>query len=527
MKRHLPIHPIFFALYPTLFIFSETAHYLSVKSVLWLTCLVLIGVLVFWGCAQWLLRNVHLSALITTLVVAWFFMFRYCKQWIQHIEATLNVVLLSREGGIHRPFFLAWMALFALGIGWRLWRRKRSVRITPFLNILSVMLVCIALSISVWTKLQLHFSDTLPQTSSKVTEPALIPNKGAGLPNIYFIVLDAHGRADVLQKYFDYDSTFFIDGLEQRGFYVAKNSRSNYSSTHTCLASVLNMTYLDALTERFGEESVFTIPLTDMINDSIVVRELKQLGYTTVAFETGYEGLTMTSADILLAPPLAFSEFGNVLFSTTPLPSLLRHLWPNLQHDLHRNRILDQFDKLATPSQDVQAPYFFFAHLIVPHPPYIFGPNGEERMLKRTFSFTDTSPRDQVRKAYRDQVEYVDKRILSITDEILAQDPEAIIIIQGDHGPPLDPWVEDDKVLEQGVILRIPILNAVHLPGNKSGIWYDHMTPVNTFRALFNAYFGINYTLLEDHSYISFSWRPFKFKEVTDLIPQAPTAPEQ
>ncbi|MFZ1945948.1 MAG: hypothetical protein WAW06_00185, partial [bacterium] len=73
-----------------------------------------------------------------------------------------------------------------------------------------------------------------------------------------------------------------------------------------------------------------------------------------------------------------------------------------------------------------------------------------------------------------------------------------IIILQDDHGGPgLSP---DD---------HMKILNAYYLPGLGPEAIYESITPVNSFRVVFNAYFGGELPLLEDRSYFSKVAAPF------------------
>ena len=61
--------------------------------------------------------------------------------------------------------------------------------------------------------------------------------------------------------------------------------------------------------------------------------------------------------------------------------------------------------------------------------------------------------------------------------------------------------------------------NAYYLPGVEKDIIYDGMTPVNTFRTIFNAYFNQEFEILEDrHFWVSSDREPYKFIEVTDII---------
>jgi hypothetical protein len=71
---------------------------------------------------------------------------------------------------------------------------------------------------------------------------------------------------------------------------------------------------------------------------------------------------------------------------------------------------------------------------------------------------------------------------------ILAKsEKEPIIILQGDHSYP-------------DGIDRVKILNAYYLPDDGNENLYETITPVNTFRVIFNTYFGGQYEMLPDIS---------------------------
>jgi hypothetical protein len=55
------------------------------------------------------------------------------------------------------------------------------------------------------------------------------------------------------------------------------------------------------------------------------------------------------------------------------------------------------------------------------------------------------------------------------------------------------------------------ILNAYFLPPNVEEVLYDQISPVNTFRLLFNQEFGADFDLLDDASYYSSSGKPYIF----------------
>jgi hypothetical protein len=149
-------------------------------------------------------------------------------------------------------------------------------------------------------------------------------------------------------------------------------------------------------------------------------------------------------------------------------------------------------------------PKFVFAHVLLPHVPLVFRADGsitkDDRYFRETFD--QPSGTEYLIDGYKNQVEYINQRMLSIVDAILrdsAQPP--VIIIQGDHG-----LLYFD---------HFPVLNAYYLPGNGSPELYPTITPVNSFVMVFDRYFDAQLPLRPDNSYSSPYTRPYDFKAVT------------
>ena len=65
---------------------------------------------------------------------------------------------------------------------------------------------------------------------------------------------------------------------------------------------------------------------------------------------------------------------------------------------------------------------------------------------------------------------------------------------------------------------RLAILNAYYLPGVDSLPLYPAITPVNSFRVVFNEYFGTAFDLLPDKMFYA-PWNfPFQYDDVTDIV---------
>ena len=374
----------------------------------------------------------------------------------------------------------------------------------------------------------------------KVSQPVAVAQAaqpGDG-PDIYYIILDAHGRQDILQELYGYDDAEFIRFLQEKGFFVADAGHSNYAQTELSLSSSLNMQYLDTLGLPEGSASAGRTWLDGQIKDSRVRQILAQQGYRMVSFSNGYHtapedadiyydfGTTSSAADVkkLMGPSeveqmFLASTLGRVVIDLGWLPRITNNQEQYKFHYLQTEYIFDKLPGVAA----LPGKYFVFAHVIVPHPPFVFSPDGSFMNNPFPFSIADGSDylgsTQQYISGYRDQVEYVDKVMEQVISGILsASTTPPIIIIQGDHGP--GAYLDWNSVEKTNLDERMSILNAYYFPGGHSGALYAGITPVNSFRVLLDEYFGMTYPLLEDRSYFSTWKNPFDYIDVTGRLKQ-------
>jgi hypothetical protein len=163
--------------------------------------------------------------------------------------------------------------------------------------------------------------------------------------------------------------------------------------------------------------------------------------------------------------------FIDLLFQTTMAEPFLSRLGYDRFTD-KRKYTLYQFSKLAQMHQ-TKEPFFVYAHIVLPHSPYVFGANGEPKAKE------DNCPEKELNVYYINQLIYVNKQVKKLIEEILFNsDNPPIIILQADHGQ------------GSSKAARMRILNAYYLPGGGEKSLYDCITPVNTFRVILNHYFG-------------------------------------
>jgi hypothetical protein len=518
--RQRVFHPLLFAAYPVVALLAYNIDWLRPQQGLRALLLSVGAALLLLVVLARLLRSWHRAGLLVSLGLVLFFAYG-------HLYDSIKIGLGS-EVGRHRYLAPAFLALGAFLAWWSLRRARRPEAATGILNIVAL----VALAFPLLTLLRSGYdSQSRPPAVPESTAHLNLP-EGQRLPDIYFVVVDAYARQDTLRSVFDMDNSPFLEDLESRGFYVVPNARSNYAQTGLSVASTLNMDYVDALVPLPTDGSTGREALWSLIRNSKVRRLLESLGYVTVAFSSGLAGTELTDADYYFTAGGADEDLG--LVGTTPFESLLirssllrlaldgvvalPRLVPDLHYpyDIHRSRIRNTFDVLQNlPETD--EPKFVFAHIIAPHPPFVFAADGSPITpevpftLRFTFDAGDPTGADYI-TGYRDQVRFVNSQLEQVVTAILENsEVPPVIIIEGDHGP------DSNSGQVSYVQERMTNLIAVYAPTGDAGLYPD-LTPVNVFRVVFNEVFGADYPILDDRVLYSEYDTLYKFFDVTDEI---------
>jgi hypothetical protein len=253
------------------------------------------------------------------------------------------------------------------------------------------------------------------------------------------------------------------------------------------------------------------------------MRQLRAHGYTIYSFETGYAATELESQTRRLVGRAGPNEFETTLLNLTPLPPLLA-LLPELDaYEAHRRRIrftLETLPKLALEP----GPKFVFAHILAPHPPFVFDAEGGAVENRLPFQYYDgrhfivRQSRREYLEGYAGQARFISGQILLAIDGILAASATPpIVVLQGDHGPGAGFYHED--LAASDVVERGFILNAFLLPEPAESIGLDPaITPVNTFRIILGRYLDMDLPLLPDRSFYNRESRPYAFSEITDTL---------
>lgn len=515
MKRLPVLHPFLFALVPVLYLFSSNSRTLYVSpSELVVPLAASAGAaFVLWLVFRLLLRSPGRAGLIVTTLLVLFFLFGHASAWLRDSLTWFRDWQLG----------VAFGAVFAVTCVLVGRMRTEPVGWTVALDVAAGALFLFNAALSV---------PGLVRASGLRERPARAAGGESG-PDIYFIVLDGYGRSDILREVYGYDNSWFLDSLRRRGFYVAGRSRASYGQTLLSLGSSLNMVHLDSLAAAAGPESEDRGPLIELLFHNRVMRELRGRGFRVAAFASGYSGTEFTGADRYLAPPGVPTEFANLLLGTTPLGVLLPLVTGRSQFDLHRARAEYIFKHLPETGGG-PSPTFTFAHILLPHPPFVYDSLGRPASPAGPFHLGDGNhfhhseddQRERYVAGYRGQVAAVSQRILGVIDSIVARSRRPpVIVLEGDHGP--GALLNQDDPRWTYFPERLGILYAVLMPDRDYAGWYDSITPVNTFRLVFNRLFSESLAMQPDRSWFATWSLPYTYYDIDTYEQSGMTVPER
>ncbi len=510
-KKKLVLHPLFFVVYPLLFLYSHNIKEVAFKNVL--SPLILVGAI---SALVWLLlipciRDIGRRAVFFSTLALTFFSYGHIHRLLfdKHAQPWFSISYL----------LATLILLYAL-----LKSKKRFQKTNSIMNLISIVLVVFSLAQIVFYEISFRKGSLLDLEKYQIQLKA-DPQKGkAGPtpPDIYFLLFDRYGSSEILADHFHYDNRYFDNFLREKGFYLGSKSKANYPYTFLSLAATFNLQYLNFLYQVTGKTNDRTI-VYNLIQEASLVKFLKSRGYQYYLLgswwqpsrRSKYADQNIYLANIKLFN-LALNEFSENLFKTTFLYHFIVNILDTqlVESVADPQKILHQFDQLLKiPS--IKGPKFVFAHILSTHPPFFFNHDG-------TLTTPDSRRSGDKKDLYLNTITFTNKKIKQVVEAIIAKSATPpIILLQADEGPygtiikSRYKWRNPYRRLK----LQSSILNAMYLPGLPREQLYPRISPVNTFRLILNHYFGTDLELLKDEVYISdHKQNLYKFINITKKV---------
>lgn len=506
-----PLHPFLFAAAPVLSLYASNLRETNLgdmtSAMAAALCLALV---LFLGFGVALRRFGARAAVLASVVV------------LVALHYTDLAVRLGGLAGVAWPeeVALPW-ALLAMAAG------LAAVWLAPFSMVLPNTILngfaIVFLAIPLW-QIGVHSWDGR-SARVPVSTPDL-PSAGATSPDvppdIYYIIFDRYASQSTLASEYGFDNSPLIDLLRSRGFYVADDSYSNYLKTAPSLASSLSMDYINFLSEKKEDYGIAWQPMYGMLGEHRVGRFLKGEGYTYIQIGAWWR-VTQHNPFADENYSFGFSEFDWQFARKTPLPQLLAALVPDSSMARQLAWEYGQCQRVPRQIEQIKAsggraePVFVFAHILLPHEPYLFDADG------RCLSLAEAAARDP-EAGYLAQLRYANLLVADLVAGLLDRPgKKPVIVLQADEGPFPEryrggalSWHEAEPA---ELRMKSGILNAYYFPDGDYAALYAGITPVNSFRTILNKYFGTGLEHLPDRIYASPDvFRIYDFFDVTDLV---------
>ncbi len=319
-------------------------------------------------------------------------------------------------------------------------------------------------------------------------EPTLHPSSQSTItfpkkPNVYYIVPDGYPSREALKKVYDLDNTQFYQQLERSGFTLYHSAFSNYMSTLDSIGSSFNMAH------HYYRGNVGSFELLHSrefitSEENSVVQTFKQNDYQ-VHFLHQVEYMFTRGCSIDFCYPNVF--WGNLVDILLPW-TVKNAIGMGLDQTLtgFEKKLLQHIENIA----EKDTSHFLYVHFLMPAHSY-------QR---------EQTPDDlrSHRKGFSEKIQLANDTVHHIVQRIIQRDPEALIIINADHGS----WglgvanmVESEvhKGLDHELIAidHLGVLLAVRWPTGPPTYHQELRTNVNLFRYMF-AYLADNEAILTE-----------------------------
>jgi hypothetical protein len=505
MKRYrYLLFPLALGLYPPLLFYSENLMLFGFSDMLQSIALTLVLTACLWLILYYFTRSIYKSSLVSGLIVF---------ALLSHGQYRILLVAFGFSEAETTRYLLQLPYVFATGLLiyglLKLTRKHEVVRdaLVAF-SIILVLFPAYSLGRVYYEQYGKSNAALIERNHSGTTQDLSDSDE---LPNIVMLMLDGYARADVLRELYYFDNSGFVAALEERGFYVAMNSRANYSGTLPSLASTWNMAYIDSINALKGRNRRQRTRYAEAFKQGEVWKLFKEFGYQTANFDV-VDILVKRDADIVIETGAGLGDSPHFSFLNQTFHVILAKAWrstfttpPPDDIEIWKNSILKIFDQSIELSQST-VPTYAFAHVISPHPPFVFFP-GKNPQIPLSSVFADgsnfhrmnNSRADYYLAAYAQQVDGLNQELIGVIDELLDSPRPVILVLFSDHGP--GAFFDYDSNEGNNDWERLSNFIAVYAPDGRYDDFYDGMTLVNLFPLVFNTWLGTDIPLREDRSY--------------------------
>jgi hypothetical protein len=502
IKSFLEKYGIHSLLLPLFFILHSYRQYYGLVGIG--TTIKILGELVFFFLVFFLLvlaitKNLNRSLQLTTLFGFLYLFYGAIRDFFQ---LTLHASFFSKYS-----ILLPVLVLATIILSRRILKKKDFSKTNLFQNLLLIIIILI-------DGVTLFVSDS----SFFLRQNLLTKNAYLDLdslsgpqqrPDVYFLVFDSYPGTQFLKDYMQYDNSSFNEALQNKGFRVLADPKSNYNRSAFSIAATLNFEYLRKIKSFQPASAKEYTEATLTVEHSIVPKVFKHYDYrffnlsvfdidNTLSLHQEHF-LTLPEREVLLYNTLSERLKRDLLWNLIKgkyavpfIQKMEKRKRDNSTREQVKKRdfnntVIDSLMKI--PIQKTNSPKFVYAHVYLPHPPFFYDEHGLDNELKTILP--EESQEDK--SLFLSYLKYTNRVALKIIERIIqVSGDNSVIILQSDHG------FRDFKGGPSHPQAYFKNYSAFYFPDKNYRVLYDTMSNINTFPVIFNKYFGTKIPLQQD-----------------------------
>ncbi len=371
MKKGI-VFPWYIFLLPLFFILHVYNYYFGILDVLiglrYLFIYLLLSISLF-SVAFLLFKNSIKAGILTIMFLIFFFFFGPVHDFLKS--------LLLPSFLVSYTFILSLSAVAFIFLIVRLKKMEAPVKANRFFLYLTILFCILESGIALFYLFSNRIKKTDPAVNNPALNPTLIIKDQKQLPDIFFMVIDEYTSSKALKKYFNFDNSQIDSSLSDAGFFISKNSQSNYNATLLSIGSTFNLQYFNSNIEKTPYNTLKWLQGIYTYKNSLL---------PTLLEKNGYDVLNLGLFDLKNHPvhvELPFKEYSNeTMYHSTLFGRIKRDIYWNIATRLpgyskltpaDKNFINRNFNNYSNFHRELKKetdkPKFVISHVLIPHKP--------------------------------------------------------------------------------------------------------------------------------------------------------------
>lgn len=395
----------------------------------------------------------------------------------------INTVQELGYTGKPRYILLIWLAIYVIIF---IFLRKAKEEILYYIcNIISITLAGLII-VNVITAIP-DLSSWISGQNIEKLELAERGKRDKAGRNVYYMIFDEYGGPANLKHYYDYDNQDFVSYLADKGFSQSKSSYNREAyDTNKIIPNLLNLNYVtsdDANKNRAW------------MKEPVLYRYFEDIGYK-INLVNHQNFLSVGKCNNLLAdqPALgADTNFTDYLYDQSIISSLWRAVMPeNYYYQKYVKNLDEAIDGMKSSWKMAgENKTFTICYLQCPHAFFVYDEEGNYLPEEQKIDYFN-------KNLYIEQLKYLNKCIQETLDSIIKTDPEAVIILQSDHGARRAyHWgILTEENYDVEVEYMENVLNCVYWGEGVEPQDIEGLSGINTLRLVLNVEFGSDFEMI-------------------------------